>query len=93
MNIPYHRRLKLLVAALARRLEGRAAERLAPRAHRAGAVFVGEGTAVAFGDYVAGSNHVLPTGGTARWASALRGGRFHYGEVALVKRPEEQHAR
>jgi MFS family permease len=26
-------------------------------------------------------------------ASALRGGRFHYGEVALVSRPEEQHAR
>jgi histidinol dehydrogenase len=53
-------------------LSGRAAERLAPRARRAGAVFVGTRTAVAFGDYVAGSNHVLPTGGTARWASALR---------------------
>jgi histidinol dehydrogenase len=53
-------------------LSGRAAERLAPRARRAGAVFVGSRTAVAFGDYVAGSNHVLPTGGTARWASALR---------------------
>ncbi|MDE3193771.1 MAG: histidinol dehydrogenase [Chloroflexota bacterium] len=53
-------------------LSGRAAERLAPRTRRAGAVFVGSRTAVAFGDYVAGSNHVLPTGGTARWASALR---------------------
>ena len=53
-------------------LSGRRAERLAPRARRAGAVFVGTRTAVAFGDYVAGSNHVLPTGGTARWASALR---------------------
>ncbi len=53
-------------------LEGRAAERLAPRARRAGAVFVGTRTAVAFGDYAAGSNHVLPTGGTARWSSALR---------------------
>lgn len=51
-------------------LAGRAAERQASRARGAGAVFVG--TAVAFGDYVAGSNHVLPTGGTARWASALR---------------------
>ena len=29
-------------------------------------------SAVAFGDYVAGTNHSLPTGGTARWASALR---------------------
>ncbi|MGH2451576.1 MAG: histidinol dehydrogenase, partial [Candidatus Limnocylindria bacterium] len=48
------------------------AERLAPRARAAGAVFVGERSAVAFGDYVAGSNHVLPTGGTARWASPLR---------------------
>lgn len=53
-------------------LAGRRAERLAPHARRAGAVFVGSRTAVAFGDYVAGSNHVLPTGGTARWASALR---------------------
>lgn len=53
-------------------LAGRRAERLAPRVRRAGAVFVGSRTAVAFGDYVAGSNHVLPTGGTARWASALR---------------------
>jgi histidinol dehydrogenase len=27
---------------------------------------------VAFGDYVAGTNHCLPTGGTAKWSSALR---------------------
>jgi histidinol dehydrogenase len=38
---------------------------------RAGCVFVGEMGATAFGDYVAGSNHVLPTGGAARFASAL----------------------
>ena len=37
----------------------------------AGAVFVGEASGTAFGDYVAGSNHVLPTGGAARFASAL----------------------
>lgn len=53
-------------------LAGPAAARLAARARRAGAVFVGSRSAVAFGDYVAGSNHVLPTGGTARWASGLR---------------------
>ena len=53
-------------------LAGRAAARLATRARNAGAVFVGARTAVAFGDYVAGSNHVLPTGGAARWASPLR---------------------
>jgi histidinol dehydrogenase len=38
---------------------------------RAGCVFVGEMAGTAFGDYVAGSNHVLPTGGAARFASAL----------------------
>ncbi len=52
--------------------QGREAERAATAARRAGAIFVGSRTATAFGDYVAGSNHVLPTGGTARWASALR---------------------
>ncbi|MEX2045910.1 MAG: histidinol dehydrogenase, partial [Chloroflexota bacterium] len=53
-------------------LAGPAAARRASRARSAGAVFVGTRSAVAFGDYVAGSNHVLPTGGTARWASGLR---------------------
>lgn len=47
------------------------AEALAPRVTRAGCVFVGEASATAFGDYIAGSNHVLPTGGAARFASAL----------------------
>jgi len=37
----------------------------------AGAVFVGEYTPEPVGDYVAGPNHVLPTGGTARFSSAL----------------------
>ena len=37
----------------------------------AGAVFVGEWSPVAVGDYGVGPNHVLPTGGTARFASAL----------------------
>ena len=35
----------------------------------AGAVFFGAGAPEAFGDYLAGPNHVLPTGGTARFAS------------------------
>jgi histidinol dehydrogenase len=48
---------------------GAEAEALAPRVRSAGAVFVGTGTA--FGDYVAGSNHVLPTEGAARFASGL----------------------
>ncbi len=37
----------------------------------AGAVFLGAFTPVSLGDYLAGSNHVLPTGGTARFASGL----------------------
>jgi histidinol dehydrogenase len=37
----------------------------------AGAVFVGHQTPTAFGDYIAGSNHVLPTGGAARFSSPL----------------------
>lgn len=39
--------------------------------HNAGAVFVGAYSPVPAGDYVAGTNHVLPSRGTARWASGL----------------------
>lgn len=42
-----------------------------PRIEHAGAIFVGESTPEAFGDYLAGPNHVLPTGGTARFSSPL----------------------
>jgi histidinol dehydrogenase len=52
-------------------LVGTAAEALAPRGTRAGCLFIGAESGTAFGDYVAGSNHVLPTGGAARFASAL----------------------
>jgi histidinol dehydrogenase len=52
-------------------LVGQEAEALAERTFCAGAVFVGAATPEVFGDYVAGANHVLPTCGTARWASAL----------------------
>lgn len=41
------------------------------RVRNAGSVFVGPYTPVCAGDYVAGTNHVLPTGGSARWASGL----------------------
>ncbi len=46
-------------------------EALAPQVRCAGCLFVGVDSATAFGDYVAGSNHVLPTGGAARFASTL----------------------
>jgi histidinol dehydrogenase len=52
------------------------AEGLAPRVRSAGSVFVGAASGVAFGDYVAGSNHTLPTGGAARFASGLNVGHF-----------------
>ncbi len=42
----------------------------------AGAVFIGDYTPVPLGDYVAGSNHVLPTGGTARYSAGLNVTQF-----------------
>ena len=45
-------------------------ERLAGRLRHAGAIFLGAAAEV-FGDYGAGPNHVLPTGGTARWSAGL----------------------
>lgn len=44
---------------------------LAAKIRNAGAIFIGAHTPEAIGDYVAGSNHVLPTGRTARFASGL----------------------
>jgi histidinol dehydrogenase len=52
-------------------LIGADVEALAPAVRCAGCLFVGVESATAFGDYVAGSNHVLPTGGAARFASTL----------------------
>lgn len=52
-------------------LQGAAAEALSDRVGKAGAVFVGPWSPVAAGDYAAGTNHVLPTAGTARFASGL----------------------
>jgi histidinol dehydrogenase len=47
------------------------AERLAARVRNAGAIFLGHYTPEAIGDYVAGSNHVLPTARSARFSSGL----------------------
>lgn len=46
-------------------------EKIIDRVRNAGAVFVGHYTPETVGDYVAGPNHVLPTGGTARFSSPL----------------------
>ncbi len=47
------------------------ARAVAERVHNAGCIFVGAHAPVSLGDYCAGSNHVLPTGGTGRHASGL----------------------
>lgn len=49
----------------------RDAAAVARRIRNAGAIFVGPHSPVSLGDYLAGSNHVLPTGGTSRFASGL----------------------
>ncbi len=46
-------------------------EATAANIHHAGAIFIGDYSAESVGDYFAGTNHVLPTGGTARFSSAL----------------------
>ncbi|MBN6743456.1 histidinol dehydrogenase, partial [Acidithiobacillus sp. MC6.1] len=53
--------------------------------HNAGAIFMGIHSCEALGDYVAGPNHVLPTGGSARFSSAL-------GVYDFIKRSSLIHA-
>jgi len=52
------------------------AEELGERIDNAGAIFLGNYTPVAVGDYAAGPSHVLPTGGTARFTSGLSANDF-----------------
>ena len=52
-------------------LELRDADAVAPRLVHYGALFIGAGSAEVLGDYGAGPNHVLPTGGTARFSGGL----------------------
>ena len=54
----------------------RESEAAAALVRHAGAIFFGEHTPEAVGDYFAGPNHVLPTGGAARFSSALGVGNF-----------------
>jgi histidinol dehydrogenase len=73
------------------------AERIAPEhlqlvGDEPGCVFVGSGAGTAFGDYVAGSNHVLPTGGAARFQGALSPATFRR-RMARVSLPGEAPAR
>ena len=52
-------------------LQGTEAEALCDRVRTAGAIFVGGDTPVPMGDYIAGPNHTLPTGGAARFSGGL----------------------
>lgn len=52
------------------------ARSLLPKIRNSGATFLGHYSPVALGDYAAGPSHVLPTGGTARWASGLSSNHF-----------------
>jgi histidinol dehydrogenase len=52
-------------------IQTRNAREVAARVRNAGAIFVGAWSPVSLGDYCAGSNHVLPTGGCARFSSGL----------------------
>jgi histidinol dehydrogenase len=71
-------------------LVGAGPEALASRVTRAGCVFIGALSGTAFGDYIAGSNHILPTGGAARFASGLSPEHFMRGvtEVRVLEASE-----
>jgi histidinol dehydrogenase len=73
-------------------LIGRTAEAYAERVRFAGALYVGAAAGTAFGDYVAGSNHVLPTGGAARFQSSVSPATFRR-RMARVSLPAEAAAR
>jgi histidinol dehydrogenase len=57
-------------------IQTRDPERIAAEIPNAGAIFLGAYSPVALGDYAAGPSHVLPTGGTARFASGLSANDF-----------------
>jgi histidinol dehydrogenase len=68
------------------------AEQLAAGVRTAGCVFLGRYGATAFGDYVAGSNHVLPTGGAGRFSGPLGPAVFRR-RIAAVQVPAEAAAK
>ena len=57
-------------------IQVRDADAVLARIENAGAIFIGDHSPVSLGDYAAGSNHVLPTGGQARYASGLSAATF-----------------
>ncbi len=57
-------------------IQVRDADATLARIENAGAIFIGDYSPVSLGDYAAGSNHVLPTGGQARYAAGLSAATF-----------------
>jgi histidinol dehydrogenase len=57
-------------------IETREPKSLIAKIRHSGAAFLGHHTPVALGDYAAGPSHVLPTGGTCRWAAGLSANSF-----------------
>ncbi|MBN1787306.1 MAG: histidinol dehydrogenase [Sedimentisphaerales bacterium] len=75
---------------------GKKSMQIASKIENAGAIFVGEYTPVAIGDYWAGPSHILPTGGCARFSSALTSNDFvksisiiRYGRNMLKKSADD----
>ncbi len=62
-----------------------------PRIRRAGAIFVGDHTPVAAGDYIAGTNHTLPTSGASRFSSGLHTGDY-YRTMSVVENSAQRMA-
>ena len=71
-------------------LAGAGAEQLSDRVTKAGCLFVGANAGTAFGDYIVGSNHILPTNGAARFASGLSPEHFlrRFTEVRIADADE-----
>jgi histidinol dehydrogenase len=75
-------------------LAGPRVEALVGEVTQAGCILLGEDTGTAFSDYIAGSNHVLPTSGTARFVSALSPSHFRRGfTVVRIERDAADLAR
>jgi histidinol dehydrogenase len=88
VNVPTLEDALALAEALAPehlQLAGARAEALAPRVRSVGCLFVGTEAGTAFGDYIAGSNHILPTNGSARFSSGLSASQFRrrFAEVRI----------
>jgi histidinol dehydrogenase len=64
---------------------------MVPRIRRAGAIFIGDHTPVAAGDYIAGTNHTLPTSGASRFSSGLHTADY-YRTMSVVENSAQRMA-